>query len=129
MLPPERWSGSTIGNLPIGHGIAVTPVQMAAAYAAVANMPYWENLFPDAANATLSATQAIARLLLFAFVGCALTFGARTAQAQEEPSAEQLLERVDDLYRGHSSEGTMRVHVKTERWERTLTLRKISDGE
>jgi len=36
-LPLERWSGSTIGNLPIGHGIAVTPIQMASAYAAVAN--------------------------------------------------------------------------------------------
>ena len=37
----ERWSGSTIGTLPIGHGIAVTPVQMAAAYAAVANNGVW----------------------------------------------------------------------------------------
>ena len=37
VLPLEKWSGSTIGNLPIGHGIAVTPVQMASAYAAVAN--------------------------------------------------------------------------------------------
>ncbi len=34
---PDLWSGSTIGNIPIGQGIAVTPVQMAAAYAAVAN--------------------------------------------------------------------------------------------
>jgi cell division protein FtsI (penicillin-binding protein 3) len=33
----ERWSGSTIGTVPIGQGIAVTPVQMAAAYATVAN--------------------------------------------------------------------------------------------
>ena len=41
VLPLERWSGSTIGNLPIGHGIAVTPVQMAAAYAAVANDGVW----------------------------------------------------------------------------------------
>jgi len=31
VLPPEKWSGSTIGNVPIGQGIAVTPVQMAAA--------------------------------------------------------------------------------------------------
>jgi cell division protein FtsI (penicillin-binding protein 3) len=38
---PENWSGSTIGTLPIGHGIAVTPVQMAAAYAAVANKGVW----------------------------------------------------------------------------------------
>ena len=37
VLPPARWSGSTIGNVPIGHGIAVTPIQMAAAYAAIAN--------------------------------------------------------------------------------------------
>jgi cell division protein FtsI (penicillin-binding protein 3) len=36
-LPPEEWSGSTIGTVPIGHGIAVTPVQMARAYAAIAN--------------------------------------------------------------------------------------------
>ncbi len=34
---PDLWSGSTIGNIPIGQGIAVTPVQMAAAYAAIAN--------------------------------------------------------------------------------------------
>ena len=36
-LLPSYWSGSTIGNVPIGHGIAITPVQMAAAYGAVAN--------------------------------------------------------------------------------------------
>jgi cell division protein FtsI (penicillin-binding protein 3) len=37
----ENWSGSTIGTMPIGHGVAVTPVQMAAAYAAVANNGVW----------------------------------------------------------------------------------------
>jgi cell division protein FtsI (penicillin-binding protein 3) len=37
MPSPDRWSGSTIGNIPIGHGIATTPLQMAAAYAAIAN--------------------------------------------------------------------------------------------
>jgi cell division protein FtsI/penicillin-binding protein 2 len=37
VLPLERWSGSTIGTVPIGHGIAVTPLQMARAYAAIAN--------------------------------------------------------------------------------------------
>jgi cell division protein FtsI (penicillin-binding protein 3) len=36
-LPPDEWSGSTIGTVPIGHGIAVTPIQMARAYAAIAN--------------------------------------------------------------------------------------------
>jgi cell division protein FtsI (penicillin-binding protein 3) len=37
VLPLEQWSGSTIGTVPIGQGIAVTPVQMAAAYGAIAN--------------------------------------------------------------------------------------------
>jgi len=41
VLPVDRWSGSTIGNVPIGQGIAVTPVQMAAAYASVANGGVW----------------------------------------------------------------------------------------
>lgn len=37
VVPPELWSGSTIGNVPIGHGIAVTPLQMAQVYGAIAN--------------------------------------------------------------------------------------------
>ncbi len=41
VLPVAKWSGSTIGNVPIGQGIAVTPVQMASAYAAVANRGVW----------------------------------------------------------------------------------------
>jgi cell division protein FtsI (penicillin-binding protein 3) len=41
VLPKDEWSGSTIGNVPIGQGIAVTPVQMASAYAAIANGGLW----------------------------------------------------------------------------------------
>ena len=37
VLPVSRYSGSSMGNLPIGQGVAVTPMQMAAAYAAIAN--------------------------------------------------------------------------------------------
>jgi cell division protein FtsI/penicillin-binding protein 2 len=33
----SQYSGSSMGNLPIGQGLAVTPMQMAAAYAAIAN--------------------------------------------------------------------------------------------
>ena len=33
----KDYSGSSIGNLPIGQGLAVTPIQMMAAYAAIAN--------------------------------------------------------------------------------------------
>jgi len=41
VVPERRWSGSTIGNVPIGQGIAVTPIQMASAYAAIANRGIW----------------------------------------------------------------------------------------
>jgi cell division protein FtsI (penicillin-binding protein 3) len=33
----KDYSGSSMGNLPIGQGLAVTPIQMAAAYSAIAN--------------------------------------------------------------------------------------------
>jgi cell division protein FtsI (penicillin-binding protein 3) len=41
VLPLDRWTGSTIGNVPIGQGIAVTPIQMAALYGALANRGVW----------------------------------------------------------------------------------------
>ena len=41
VLPASRWSGSTIGNVPIGQGIAVTALQMIAAYGAIANDGVW----------------------------------------------------------------------------------------
>ena len=42
LVPPrDQWYGSAVGTIPIGLGIAVTPVQLAAAYAAVANGGIW----------------------------------------------------------------------------------------
>jgi len=37
MRPSEEWYGTTIANVPIGQGVAVTPLQLATAYAAIAN--------------------------------------------------------------------------------------------
>lgn len=37
MPPADKWSGSTIANVPIGQGVAVSSLQMASAYAAIAN--------------------------------------------------------------------------------------------
>ncbi len=37
VLRPEDYSGSSMGNMPIGQGLGVTPMQMATAYTAVAN--------------------------------------------------------------------------------------------
>jgi cell division protein FtsI (penicillin-binding protein 3) len=40
LLPPF-WSGSTIGNVPIGQGISVTAIQLASVYGAIANGGLW----------------------------------------------------------------------------------------
>jgi len=37
LLPPDQWSGTTIATVPIGNGIAVTAMQLVAAYNTVAN--------------------------------------------------------------------------------------------
>lgn len=37
VLRPREYSGSSLGNMPIGQGLAVTPLQMAAGYSALAN--------------------------------------------------------------------------------------------
>jgi cell division protein FtsI/penicillin-binding protein 2 len=41
VLPLEQWSGSTIATVPLGQGIAVTPLQMAAAFSTIANRGVW----------------------------------------------------------------------------------------
>jgi cell division protein FtsI (penicillin-binding protein 3) len=37
VLTPDEYSGSTMGNLPLGQGLSVTPLQIANGYAAIAN--------------------------------------------------------------------------------------------
>jgi cell division protein FtsI (penicillin-binding protein 3) len=37
LLPADEWSGSSEGSVPIGHSVDATPLQMAAAYATIAN--------------------------------------------------------------------------------------------
>jgi cell division protein FtsI (penicillin-binding protein 3) len=39
--PPDQWQGSDFGSIPIGNGVSVTPLQMTAAYAAIANDGVW----------------------------------------------------------------------------------------
>jgi cell division protein FtsI/penicillin-binding protein 2 len=41
-LLPSYWSGSTIGNVPIGQGVSVTAIQLASVYAAIANRGVWK---------------------------------------------------------------------------------------
>jgi cell division protein FtsI (penicillin-binding protein 3) len=50
--PPQNWSGSSSVSIPIGLGVAVTPLQMAAAYAAIANDGTWVQ--PHLVRATIA---------------------------------------------------------------------------
>jgi len=46
-----------------------------------------------------------------------------------EPTAEELLNATDDMYRGEASTATISMHVKTARWDRTMTMEMWSRGE
>lgn len=37
LAPRDKWSGSQVGNVPIGQGVSLTPLQMASMYQAIAN--------------------------------------------------------------------------------------------
>ena len=45
------------------------------------------------------------------------------------PTAEELLNRTDDVQRGESSHGTVTMNVKTDRWDRSLTMEMWTEGE
>lgn len=57
--PPSNWSGSSYGSIPIGNGISVTPLQMTAAYAAIANGGVWVQ--PHLVRATVNADGSVTR--------------------------------------------------------------------
>ncbi|HET7489093.1 MAG TPA: penicillin-binding protein 2 [Acidimicrobiales bacterium] len=53
LLDPKRWSGTSIGTVSIGQGLAVTAMQMAGAYNAVANGGTW--VAPSLVRATVDS--------------------------------------------------------------------------
>jgi cell division protein FtsI (penicillin-binding protein 3) len=53
--PPENWSASSYGSIPIGHGVSVTPLQMAAVYATIANGGKWVQ--PHVVKSIINADQ------------------------------------------------------------------------
>jgi cell division protein FtsI (penicillin-binding protein 3) len=91
-LLPSYWSGSTIGNVPIGQGISTTAVQLAAAYAAIANGGVWtqphlvdhvQGEKPPAPKTHRVMSRSVNRQLLTILKGVASDFG--TAPAAEIP--------------------------------------------
>ncbi len=56
--PPSQWSASSIGNIPFGQGVSVTPLQLARALSAIANggelvTPHFLQTLPDSPDKTL----------------------------------------------------------------------------
>ncbi|MGB1685858.1 MAG: outer membrane lipoprotein-sorting protein [Pseudomonadales bacterium] len=45
-----------------------------------------------------------------------------------DPTAEELLNATDDVFRGSSSEAVIEMHVKTKRYERTMRMKAFSQG-
>lgn len=64
ILPPaSQWSGTSMGTIPIGQGIAVTPLQMTSVYATIANGGVWvrprlleATVGPDGARTPVAAS-------------------------------------------------------------------------
>lgn len=73
------------------------------------------------------------RRLLLVGLGLSLLLGSGVTEAAppspgDPDFAKYLLDRVDDQHRGESSHGTFTMNVKTERWERSMTLELWSLG-
>lgn len=45
------------------------------------------------------------------------------------PTLEELLDATDDIQRGNSSRAVIEMHVKTSRYERTMKMEALSEGE
>lgn len=69
----------------------------------------------------ISSLKALAIALLI----CTLPLGA----AAEELTARQVLDRVDDLFRGESCRGEMSMHVVTANYQRGLSLAFVTKGK
>lgn len=50
-------------------------------------------------------------------------------QPDDPEFARYLLDQVDDLHRGDSSHGVLSMHIKTARWERSMSMEAWSLGE
>ncbi len=62
-------------------------------------------------------------------IGWAWAGAGAGVRAQPRLSARQILDRVDDLYRGESSHGQLSMTVTTAHWQRTLEIEFWSKGK
>ena len=71
----------------------------------------------------------LAICLTFAAALLFLSSGPVSSAQNGNLTAEDILNNVDDLYRGTSSDGVMTMEIVTENWSRTLALEFWSKGE
>ena len=65
------------------------------------------------------------RTIVLALILPAVMIGAEPAA----PDGQEILRRVDDMWRGNSSAGLMTMNIKTAHWERTLKMKGYSKGK
>jgi hypothetical protein len=58
-----------------------------------------------------------------------LFFLSVTPARPEELTPKQILDKIDDMFRGESSHGTMTMTIVTANWERSLSLEFWSEGK
>jgi outer membrane lipoprotein-sorting protein len=94
-------------------------------------------------NPTLALTSrlrpCLSVVVLALFLAVGALAGSQGAQAADPPASApatdadedltRILTKLDDLWRGDSSQGTMTMHVKTKHWERSLTMEMWSKGK
>lgn len=72
----------------------------------------------------------MSRLVVFYLsVICLLSFSPFALAGEESARVKQLLNKVDDLWRGQSSYAVTSMHVKTEHYERTMKMEGWSKGK
>ncbi len=57
-----------------------------------------------------------------------LALSSPAVHAADKPTIDQLLNATDDIQRGESSTGTMTMHIKTNRYERTVKMAMWTQG-
>lgn len=69
------------------------------------------------------------RVFRFVWIWLTVLILSGSAKAAAPSSAREILDRVDDLFRGKSSHGRMVMTVTTANWKRSLTIEAWSEGK
>ncbi len=80
----------------------------------------------------LGSAATFAAIALLGYTSFLWSVNAWAAEPAAKPSsvdARQVLDRIDDLWRGKQSESLMQMNIKTKHWKRSLTMKAYSEGK